>query len=164
MTKRISISTWIFSGLISWVHHNRYSVHPLSSTSIGKMIVWSGIFLSSVLNTIMGFCKIDSDLWTISLFYDQRIAFWMLSMIGLVIFDKTWDWLRKSLFNDQTTKKLSLKISELVQDKLKIFVQGENSPFYLSADKNLDLFDDWLYVNRLVQSSQLDIKESLETI
>ena len=36
--------------------------------------------------------------------------------------------------------------------------------FYLSADKNLDLFDDWLCLNRLVQTSQLDMKETLETI
>ena len=37
------------------------------------------------------FCKIDSDLWTIFLFYTQRLAFGMLCMIGLVIFDKTDD-------------------------------------------------------------------------
>ena len=43
--------------------------------------------------------------------------------------------MRKSIFHDQTTKQLSLKISELVQDKLKFFVGGENSPFHLSGDK-----------------------------
>ena len=112
----------------------------------------------------MGFCKIDSDLWTIFLFYTQRLAFGMLCMIGLVIFDKTDHWPRKSIFHDQTTKQLSLKISELVQDNLKIFVGGENSPFHPSGDEKLDRFDYWLYQNRLVQIGQLDRKDTLETI
>jgi len=38
----------------------------------------------------MGFCKTDSDLWTFFLFYTQRIAFWMLCIVGEVIFDKTY--------------------------------------------------------------------------
>ena len=80
------------------------------------------------------------------------------------IFDKTQHRLRKSIFYDQTTKKLSLKISELVQDKFKIFVGGENSTFHLSAEKNLDLFGYWLYQNRLVEIGQLDRKETLGTI
>ena len=72
--------------------------------------------------------------------------------------------MRKFIFHDPTTKQLSLKISELVQDKLKIFGGGENSPFYLPAEKNLDLCDNWLYQNRLVHIGQLDRKETLETI
>ena len=34
--------------------------------------------------------------------------------------------MRKSIFHDQTTKQLSVKISELVQDKLIVFVGGES--------------------------------------
>ena len=116
-----------------------------------------------VIRTI-GFCEIDSDLWTLFLFNTQRIAFGTLCMIGEVIFDKTDHWVRKFIFHDQSTKQLSLKISELVQDKLKIFAGGENSLFHLSGDKKLDLFDNWLYHNRLVQTGQLDRKETLETI
>ena len=56
------------------------------------------------------------------------------------------------------------KISEVIQDKLKIFVGEENSPFHLSAEKKLGLFDNWLYQNRLVQIGQLDREETLETI
>ena len=66
--------------------------------------------------------------------------------------------------HDQTTKQLSLKISELVADKLKVFVGGENSPLHLSGDKEVDLFDNWLYHNRMVQIGQLHKKETLETI
>ena len=80
----------------------------------------------------------------------------MLCMIGWVIFDKTRHWLRKSIFHDHTTEQLSLKISELVQDKLEIFVG--NLPLHLTGDKKLDLFDNWLYHNRLFQIGQLDKK------
>ena len=72
--------------------------------------------------------------------------------------------MRKFIFHDQSTKQLSLKISELVQDKLKIVIGGKNSSFHLSAENNLDLFDNWLYQNRLVQIGQLDRKDTLETI
>ena len=112
----------------------------------------------------LGFCKIDSDLWTLFLFNTQRIAFGTLCMIGEVIFDKTDHWVRKFIFHDQSTKQLSLKISELVQDKLKSFVGGENSTFHLAADKNWDPFDNWLYHYRLVQIAQLDKKETSGTI
>ena len=64
----------------------------------------------------------------------------------------------------ELARNVTVKISEVVQDKLKIFVGGENSPFYLSAEENLDLFDNWLYHNRLVQIGQLDWKETLGTI
>ena len=37
----------------------------------------------------------------------------------------------------------SLKISELDQDKLKIYVGGENSPFHLPADEKLGPFKCW---------------------
>ena len=63
--------------------------------------------------------------------------------------------MRKFIFHDQTFKQLSLKISELDQDKLKMFVGGEHSPFHHSED-NIDLFDHCLYHNRMVQSDQLD--------
>ena len=53
------------------------------------------------------------------------IAFGMLCMIGQVIFDKAEHRSKKSLFYDQTTKKLSLKISEQVKDRLKIIIGGE---------------------------------------
>ena len=54
------------------------------------------------------------------------------------------------VFQDQTTKWLSLELSELGQDKLKTFDRGENSPFqfsevHLSWVKKLNLFDNWLY-------------------
>ena len=52
----------------------------------------------------------------------------------------------------------------MVQDNLKIFVGGENSPFHSSGDEKLDRFDYWLYQNRLVQIGQLDRKDTLETI
>ena len=68
-----------------------------------------------------------------------------------------------SPFHDQTTKQLSLKISELIKDKLKIFVEGENSSFHLSGDKNLDLFEIEFYHNRLVQIGQSDRKRTSET-
>ena len=111
----------------------------------------------------IGFCKIYSDLWTFSLFYTQSIAFGMLCMIGQINSDNTSHWPRKSIFYDQTTKQLSLKVSEFVENKRKI-VGGENSPFHLSADKKLYLFDNWLYWNRLVQIGQHDRNETLETI
>ena len=87
----------------------------------------------------MGFCKIDSDFWTFFLFknfsysrffFTRRIAFCMLCMIGWFVFDI---WPRKSTFHDLTSKKLALKISKLVRDKLKIFAGGENLPLQLSA-------------------------------
>ena len=59
---------------------------------------------------------------------------------------------------------MSLKIFELVQDKLKILVGGENLPFHLAGDENLDFYDNRLYQNRLVQIGQLDRRETLETI
>ena len=37
----------------------------------------------------MGFCKIDSDLWTFFSFYNSINAFELLCMIGRVFFDKT---------------------------------------------------------------------------
>ena len=58
-------------------------------------------------------------------------------MIGRVIFDKTWHWVKKFIFHDWTTKKLSLKISDLDQDKLKIIFGGENSAFHLAAEKKI---------------------------
>ena len=39
--------------------------------------------------SLLGYCKINSDLWTLFLFNTQRIAFGTLCMIGEVIFDKT---------------------------------------------------------------------------
>ena len=79
----------------------------------------------------MGFCKIDSDLCTFLLFYTQSIAFGMLCMIGEVIIDKTEHWPQKSILHDHTTKQLSLKISEFVEDNLRISVGGGNSPFQI---------------------------------
>ena len=105
----------------------------------------------------MGFCKIDSDLWTFFLFYTHGIAFGVLCMMDKAIFDKTQHRLRKSIFYDQTTKKLSLKISELVQDKFKIFVGGENSTFHLSAEKN------WTYlVTGCTRTDWLKLVSSIE--
>ena len=103
-------------------------------------------------------------MWTFFLFYTHGIAFGVLCMMDKAIFDKTQHRLRKSIFYDQTTKKLSLKISELVQDKFKIFVGGENSTSHLSGEKYLDLFRYWLYQNQLVEIGQFDRKETLETI
>ena len=54
-----------------------------------------------------------------------------------LIFDKTDHLVRKSIFYDETTKQLSLRISQLVLDKLKIFVGGENSRFDHFEDKKL---------------------------
>ena len=65
-------------------------------------------------------------------------------MIGRVIFDKTEHGSKKSLFYDQTTKKLSLKISEQVEDRLKIIIEGEYLAFHLSADEKSDLLGNWL--------------------
>ena len=72
--------------------------------------------------------------------------------------------MKKFLLHNWTTKKLSLKISGLDQDKLKLIVGGENSAFHLSADKNLDLNDTWWYQNRLVQNGQVERKVTLGTI
>ena len=55
---------------------------------------------------------------------------------------------------------MSLKISGLDQDKLIEIIGGENSAFYLFADKNLDLIETWLYQNRLVQNGQVERKET----
>jgi len=85
-------------------------------------------------------------------------------MVGKVIFDKTWHWLKKIIFLNWTSKKLSLKISGVDQDKLKLIIGSENSAFNMSADKNLDLNETWLYQYRLVQNGQVDRKETLETI
>ena len=52
----------------------------------------------------------------------------------------------------------------MVQDKLTVFVGGENLPLNLSGDEKLDIYDSWLYQNRLVQIGQLDRKETPETI
>ena len=93
---------------------------------------------------LLGFCKIDSDLWTFPVFYNPRIAFGMLCMIGQVIFDKTEHRSKKTLFYDQTTKKVSLKISEHVEDRLKISIGGEYLAFHLSADEKSDLLDNLL--------------------
>ena len=112
----------------------------------------------------MGFCKIDSDLLTFPVFYNQRIAFGILCMIGQVIFDKTEHLSKKSLFYDQTTKKLSLKISEKEEDRLKITIGGEYLAFHLSADEKSDLLDNWLNWNRLVEVDQLGRKETSGTI
>ena len=38
-------------------------------------------------------------------------------------------------------RQMSLKISDLDQDNLKIIVGGENSAFHLAGDKNSDLND-----------------------
>ena len=62
-------------------------------------------------------------------------------MIGRVIFDKTEHGSKKSSFNDQITKKLSLKISEQVEDRRKITIGGEYSAFHLSAEEKSDLLD-----------------------
>ena len=72
--------------------------------------------------------------------------------------------MKKFIFHDWTTKKLSLKISDLDQDKLKIIVEGENSAFHLSGDINLDLNITWLYQNRLVQNDQVGTKDTSRTI
>ena len=85
-----------------------------------------------------------------------------LSLIGQVIFDKTEHLSKKSLFYDQTTKKLSLKISEKMKDRLKIIIGGEYLAFHLSADEKSDLLDNWLIWNRLVEVGQLDRKEISE--
>ena len=87
-----------------------------------------------------------------------------LSLIGQVIFDKAEHRSKKSLFYDQTTKKLSLKISEQVKDRLKIIIGGEYLAFHLSADEKSDLLDNWLIWNRLVEVGQLGRKEIPETI
>ena len=112
----------------------------------------------------LGFCEIHSDLWTFFSFYNSINAFGLLCMIGRVFFDKTWQWVKKIIFHNWTTKKLSLKISDLDQDKLKIIVGGENSAFHLSGEKNSDLIKTWLYQNQLVQNGQVVRKETLETI
>ena len=88
----------------------------------------------------------------------------MLCMIGQVIFDKTEHLSKKSLFYDQTTKKLSLKISEKEEDRLKITIGGEYLAFHLSADEKSDLLDNWLNWNRLVEVDQLGRKETSGTI
>ena len=85
-------------------------------------------------------------------------------MIGQVIFDKTEHLSKKSLFYDQTTKKLSLKISEKEEDRLKITIGGEYLAFHLSADEKSDLLDKWLNRNRRVEVDQLSRKEISETI
>ena len=85
-------------------------------------------------------------------------------MIGQVIFDETEHLSKKSLFYDQTTKKLSLKISEKEEDRLKITIGGEYLAFHLSADEKSDQLDNWLNWNRLVEVGQLGRKEILETI
>ena len=97
-----------------------------------------------MLTNIMGFCKIDSDLWTFPLFYNERILFWMLCMIGQVICDKTEHLSKKSLFYDHTGKKLSLKISEQEEDRIEIIIGGEYLAFHLSADEKSDLLGNWL--------------------
>ena len=67
----------------------------------------------------------------------QQKAFGMLlhAMVGQVIPDKTERWVRKSIFHDQPTV------------KLKILVGVEYLCFYLSGDKNSDLFKKQLYEN-----------------
>ena len=88
----------------------------------------------------------------------------MLCMMSQVIFDKTKHLSKKSLFYDQTTTKLSLKISEQEEDRLKITIGGEYLAFHLSADEKSDLLDNWLNWNRLVEVDQLARKEISETI
>ena len=85
-------------------------------------------------------------------------------MIGRVIFDKTEHGSKKSSFYDQITKKLSLKISEQVEDRRKITIGGEYLTFHLPADEKSDVLDNWLNWNRLVEVGQLGRKEILETI
>ena len=79
-------------------------------------------------------------------------------------FDKTEHRSKKTLFYDQTTNKVSLKISEHVEDRLKISIGGEYLAFHLSADEKSDLLDNWLNWNRLVEVDQLARKEISETI
>ena len=71
---------------------------------------------------------------------------------------------KKSLFYDWTTKKLSLKISEQVKDRLKIIIGGEYLAFHLSAEEKSDPLENWLTWNRLVEIGQLLQKEISETI
>ena len=92
----------------------------------------------------MGFCKIDSDLLTFPVFYKQRVAFGMLCMIGQVIFDKTEHRSKNLYFMIRPPKKVSLKISEHVQDRLKINIGGKYLAFHLSADEKSDLLDNLL--------------------
>ena len=54
------------------------------------------------------------------------------------------DTVLKSIWNSIYEVRASITVSELVQDKLQIFVGRENSPFHLSGNKKLDLFDNWL--------------------
>ena len=44
----------------------------------------------------------------------------------------------KNIFHNWTTKKLSLKITDLDQDKLKIIVEVENSAFHLAGDNSYE--------------------------
>ena len=72
--------------------------------------------------------------------------------------------MKKIILHNWTTKKLSLKISDLDQDILKIIVGGKNSAFNLAAEKKSDLNDTLLYQNQLVQNGQVYRKETLGTI
>ena len=72
---------------------------------------------------------------------------------------------RKNLyFMIRPPKKLSLKISEQVEDRRKMTIGGEYSAFHLSADEKSDILDNWLNCNQLVEVGQLGRKEISETI
>ena len=79
-------------------------------------------------------------------------------------FSLNWSLIEKINISWWHYQQLAFKISELVQDKLEVFVGVENLPFHLWGAQNLDFYDCSLYQNRLVQIVKLDKKETLETI
>ena len=71
----------------------------------------------------MGFCKIDSENWT----YDWSVSYWIvlevLFMVPKVVFANNEVWPRKSRFYLRNSESLSLKISKVVCDGSKIFLE-----------------------------------------